>query len=89
MTIFLMGSKSEGKNWIYCCILSTKNQKQLIKKWDTSHRKMKKSETLKNGVKTAQKPLFKELRAILEYSDTLAYFRLQNNQILKLFLLHV
>ena len=55
-------AKPEPINWIYQGIFEyTKTKEKLIKKWDNSQRQFKKSETPKNGVKTAQRPLFKEL----------------------------
>ena len=77
---FFNGVKKWGKKldflryfWVH------KDQKVHQKMAYISHRKLKKRQSTK-CVKTAQRPLFKELRAILEKLDTLAYFWLQKNQ---------
>ena len=74
MTIFLMGSRSEGKIGFTNIFLRTQKSKSCQKMPYNSYRKLKKKRNSKSGVKTAQRPLFKELRAMLEKLDTLAYF---------------
>ena len=77
---FLMRSKSECKNWIYNGISEyTKIKKSWSKNGILAAENWKKL-NFKNGVTTAQKPLFKELRANLEKLDTLVYCWLQKNQ---------